>query len=129
MTRWFTFALGTLLGALLFSTIQACSPGHGPEPAKLVTPAVKAGCLLIRAISQDGRLDEVCATAEDLAPLLGELLSEHERNVKETPTTVTEPLVAFTISPPKRPQPKRRCAQWIQLGGDGGVPDAAADAR
>lgn len=102
---------------------QAVACHEGPLPGKLVTPGVKAGCILLRAITEDGTVDEVCATAEDLAPLIGEILAEHDKN--RAAAEKASPLVAFTIAPPKRPAPKRRCSQWVTLsalhdGGDGG---------
>lgn len=125
-------ACAALLAVVCWVLVVACD-SRLREPAHVVTPAVRATCILIRAFTSDGVLDEVCATAEDLAPLIGEILAVHAANESKAAAESThlpakpEPLLAFTIPPMKRPQPKRRCVQWVSLvdagtegGADGG---------
>lgn len=114
------------IAALAFVVSVACAPPR--DPANLITPTVRAGCILLRAFTSDGRVSEVCATAEDLAPLIGEILAAHEANASSAePAT---PLLAFTIAPPKRPAPRRRCVTWITLQppDDGGIDGGSGDA-
>lgn len=109
-----------------FASGLACGHARPPDASKIVPPVTKAGCILLRAFV-GGKVDEVCATAEDLAPLIGEILAEHEKNVQAGDEPPAAPMVAFTIAEPKKPKPKRRCAQWIDLRSRE-PPDGASDA-
>lgn len=116
-----------------YQAVAGCSPRandlvreHGPD-------AVRGGCFLLRAITDSGTVHEVCAGAEDLAPLLApfvdELLAEH-RDARETRGAhVAFSLPAAAVRKPRAP-PKRRCAQWIDLtdAGAGRYDDIATDA-
>lgn len=125
-------ALRALTLGVCVATAILAVPSCGPrelEPRQVVPPAVRAGCILLRAFTDDGRLDEVCATAEDLAPLFGELLAEHEKNSSPEQKNAS-PLLAFTLAPPKKPAPRRRCAQWVTLSAsDGGAPEGGDGGR
>lgn len=107
---------------------------HAPPPAKAVEPAVRAGCVLLRAFMSDGELEEICATAEELAPLLFELLSERaERGPSASSSSRPDvgpsvPLLAVALDAPKKRVPKRRCAQWVPVTPKDASVDAPRDA-
>lgn len=98
----------------------ACSPRDRESVAPFVGPVVRATCILLRAFMKDGTTSEVCATAEDLAPLVSEIISEREERGEPPPTG---PIVAFAMPPPKKLQAKRRCAAWVPVESskDGGA--------
>lgn len=105
----------------------ACAPGELVEPAHVVTPATKAACILIRAFVNEGTLREVCATAEDLAPLVEEIIAERE--AAPAPSSAATTSVAFALSAPPRRVPRRRCVQWQHVGGNDSGPDSASNVR
>lgn len=93
------------------------APGE-PSPVEAVTPAVRATCILLRAFVADGTLHEVCATADELAPLVEEIIAEREQRAVPPPAAVR---VAFAVPAPQRAIPRRRCVQWQHVGADAGA--------
>jgi hypothetical protein len=119
------FALAAVLASSVLAVDASCSPAFEKDAGALVVPAVRAGCVLLRMLTDDGGVDEVCATAEDLAPFVGEIALAHASNA-DAGAPEAAPLLAFTVAPSKRKAPRRRCVQWALVsdagvnGGDGG---------
>ena len=114
-----------LVAAVAMMLVTSCGP-EGIEPKSVVTPATRATCILLRAFVSDGKLQEVCATAEELAPLVEEIIAEREEAPpgEQRSSAAT---VAFSLPAPSRKVPRRRCIQWQYLsGGDGGPGDAGS---
>lgn len=130
MMRARRFDLGLLSGVVLtlacMLVAASCTPKDREALAPIVTPAIKAGCVFLRALFKDGTTNDICVTAEDLAPLVSEILAEREERAPEAPPP--GPVVAFAIKEGAipRPAPKRRCAVWVPVESS---KDAAADAR
>lgn len=116
----FAAAKGFLLGVFAVLVMLLVSEACTPQDRAAAIPALeRATCVLLRAVTNSGTLDEVCATADELAPFLPEIIeARHGRPSLESPA----PVVAFSMPAPKRPAPKRRCSSWIVL-------DAGADAE
>lgn len=91
---------------------EACTPA---QREAAIAPAVRASCIVLRAIAQDGGVDEVCATAEDLAPFVVELLHSMSKARAEASPPSSPPVVAFAMASPSRRVPRRRCAQWVPV--------------
>lgn len=123
-----TRALSMLVVGFVLGLLVACSPAQRETVREIAPPATRALCVLLRAFTSSGTVDEVCATAEDLAPFVSEILAEHAaregRGGAVMPPGVA---LAFSMPPPPRPVPRRRCVQWVDLSGsiDAGSSDAA----
>ena len=104
-----------------------CGPG-GVEPEHVITPAFKATCILIRAFVSSGTMQEVSATADELAPLVEEIIAEREATSPQE-QRASAATVAFSMPAPPKRVPRRRCIQWHVLGDDGGTGDAGSDRR
>lgn len=101
----------------------ACSPHQVRTLERALPPAIEASCVLVRAFLNDGTAEEICATAEDLAPFVPELLSAREQPAqKEASARV---VVAAALPAPARKLPRRRCVEWkiVNLA-DGGKEDS-----
>lgn len=112
-----------LLSLAISLSLVDCGPG-GIEPAHVIGPATRVTCILLRAFTESGTLEEVCATADELAPLIEEIIAEREEKapIEQTASKAT---VAFSFAAPPRRVPRRRCTQWQYLGGlDSGTRDA-----
>jgi hypothetical protein len=105
----------TLWGSLLV-VVVGCAAA-----SRLVEPATKMTCVVLRARTTSGTVDEICATAEELAPLVPELLAERAEAEGPKPSRA---FVAFALEAPAEPVTRRRCVAWRSLELDGG-PDAA----
>lgn len=115
--------------------VLACTPAQREAVRELAPPVVKAGCVLVRALADDETPREVCATAEDLLPLLDELLAEREERARvrlamAAPPVEPTPVVAFAFPDvPKARAPRRRCVAWASAkttkdaGAEGGASD------
>lgn len=90
----------------------ACTPAQRAELAPLVAPGERASCVLLRAFTTSGTVDTVCATADDLAPYVADLLAAKA----EEPPPAVEPVVAFAAAAPRRRVSRRRCAWWLPVG-------------
>ena len=92
----------------------ACSPGARETVREVAPPAQRALCILLRAVTTSGTLDEVCATLDELAPLVPEILARRESG--ETPPSAAQALrVAAAFEAPPRPVARRRCVQWVPI--------------
>jgi hypothetical protein len=99
------------------------------EPEHIITPATRVTCILLRAFVDTGKLEEVCATAEELAPLVEEIIAEREATPPQD-QKASAALVAFSLPAPARRVPRRRCASWTYLGGsDSGPGDEGGRSR
>lgn len=120
------FCLGILFAC---AVVSACTPKQGQD-VKAAAPSIeKAACVVLVALEPSAR--SFCATADDLAPYVDDLVSQLEaaRAVDPAPplpvASSSQPLLAMSLAPPRRVrQPaKRHCAQWVavQEGGAGGL--------
>jgi len=113
---------------IVTATAIGCSPGL----ARRAPEAIRQGCVLIRALTDDGTIHDVCAEAEDLAPLfapLVDLLIAEHKEARERGAQVAFALPVSTVKPTRAP-PKRKCVKWLSLvdaGADAGGDDAGAD--
>lgn len=125
-----TLAIGLIVGPFVAFVLEACSPAQRAAVESVVekraVPALKAACVLVRAFSSDGQPNEVCATIDELAPLVGEIIAGREMQTSaEVPSEIAP---AVVLPPPKRHHPLRRCASWVpvvRLSDDGGRGDAS----
>lgn len=101
-------------------SICACTPAQRTEFAPLVKPAERVTCIVLRALTTSGTLDEICATADELAPYVPELLASRG----ETPRAAEQRMsVAFVAPAPARPVPRRHCALWVPAGAPARITD------
>jgi hypothetical protein len=119
-------SVGFVLGLLV-----ACSPAQRETVREVAPPATRALCVLLRAFTSSGTVDEVCATAEDLAPFVSEILAQHAaREGREGAAVPPGVALAFSMPAPARPVPRRRCVSWVTLSTSkdaGIVSDGAVD--
>ncbi len=113
------FVAGALAGA------ASCTPEHITVAKSVAAPVVKGACILLRAITDDGIAWDICATAEELAPLVPELLEERAAAPKEPDAGVVVPTLAFALEVPSRRFPRRHCTAWQKVGSDAGFRDGA----
>lgn len=119
-----SFAVGVTVGIL--SVEASCTPAQR-EAVQTIAPAVqRATCVFVRALTTDGRALEACATADELAPFLSELLEARAAEPPEPPEA--RPVLAFAITPPKRKVARRRCASWVPVVPVATTLDGASDA-
>ena len=104
-----------------FAFSLACTPEQRGALAKSVPIIERGSCAIISAFTDDGTVQRVCATADDLAPLIDELTA-----------TSSEPLTSAEVefrpapkTPRKRKPARRHCAAWIYV--DAGLTDASND--
>lgn len=97
----------TLLGAF------ACDRQDARALAPFIAPAAQIGCVLLRAFTSDGGKLEACATAEELAPFIEELLSNRERSPVAEPAS--RAVLAFSLEAPRRQVARRRCERWVTV--------------
>lgn len=116
------FALAALYAFAMWSclAVLSCGPRGVEAFGRAIPPVVEASCVLVRAFLNDGTAEEICATAEDLAPFVPELLSAREQPAqKEAAARV---VMAAALPAPTRKLPRRRCVEWqtVSLVRDGG---------
>jgi hypothetical protein len=80
--------------------------------ARYVEPATRMTCILLRAFTTDGTVDEICATAEELAPFVPELIATRAERGGPVPSRA---FVAYSFEAPINPVPRRRCVAWQVL--------------
>ncbi len=118
MTRG--LVLGALLSVLLFLAVEACTPAQRAAAVPAVTDAT---CVLLHGFVSSGTVDTICATAEDLAPFLADMLAQREAELPQR-----GPMLAVAVAelpaPKKRAPPRRRCASWVPVASS--VDDASA---
>ncbi len=114
-----------------FAVVVACTPAQraSVEAAveKRAVPALKAACVLVRAFSSEGEPREVCATIDELAPLVGEILAGREMQTTAEQSSALE--TAIVLPPPKRHHPLRRCQKWVPIVRSDGGTDAGGSGR
>lgn len=93
-----------LLAVLTVAVSASCTPSARRELAPLVVPLERAGCVLLRH-----ETGEVCATADELAPFLAELLQAR----RDEPQDAGSAVIAFALTAPRHPHPRRRCVAWV----------------
>lgn len=89
----------------------SCTPAQRADLAPLVAPGERASCVLLRALTISGTVDTVCATADDLAPYVADLMAA---KAEDPPSAA--PVVAFSVPVPARAVSRRRCAWWLPVG-------------
>lgn len=124
-----------LVALVAFVLVLACTPQERRDLAPAAVPAVRATCIVLRAFVDSGRLAEICATAEELAPYVPDLLAQREALSRDVARGAHAPGDANTIAgvgeyavgvelesvPAARRRPVRRCVAW-ETTGDGGLP-------
>lgn len=127
-SRAFPLLVGVALGVgacMPALAICSCSPADRAELAPLVKPAERLACIVLRALTTSGDVDEVCATADELAAYVPDLLASRG----EAPRAVESKMaVAFAVPPPKRPVPRRHCAMWVPVDAGAPAQEGGADA-
>lgn len=118
------FTIGLSIGLL-----ASCSSGeHAAAP--LVPVIERASCVLLRAVTTSGTVDEVCATADELAPLISEILAMREAGESPPHVAAMPPRMAAAMAPPPRRVARRRCLEWgeVPASSDGDAsPSGARD--
>jgi hypothetical protein len=100
-------ALAAALVVVLLAVAFACSPAQ-----RAAIPAEeRAACVLLRAALPDTAT--VCATADELAPFVAELLAAQAAAPASTGA------LAFSLPPPRgsRAPARRHCAAWTAVDG------------
>lgn len=98
--------------AFVASFVTACAPPRAGDGAGVHVPAstiVDTSCVLLR-LAHDARVDEVCATAEELAPFVPDLIAQREESGVDAGDP-EGPVVAYAVrdpcTAPKRPRRAR----------------------
>lgn len=124
-----------LLLALGFSAgAVACTPRDREAVTPLVKPATSITCILLRALTTSGTVDEVCATADELAPYVTDILARRELGDAGEDVAEASSFVAMAMPAPRRRVPRRRCVSWVSIAslgdaGRAGLEDGGTDAR
>lgn len=123
--RWMAIQVCLALGVAVAAV--SCLPKE--DLGKTVPAAERATCALLRVLTPDGAIQEICATADDLAPFISDLLAARDEASKKG--EVVEPLrvaAAVTLPPPKKRVAQRHCVKWEPVAApkQGGA-DAAPD--
>jgi len=113
-----------LLGGIVAAALVplACTR----EAMVRTVPALERGaCIVLEGVTDDGTVRDVCATLEELAPVLAPLASELAAR-GEADAGAPPARIAFRIAVPRKKSfPRRRCAAWEELDGGPGT-DASA---
>lgn len=122
MKKLLLVAFFALLCTFGLNLLASCTPADRAAIVEATPAAERAACALIRATSTDGKALDLCVTADELAPLVPELLRARAEN---PPADAGAPLVAFQLSSKRsRAPPLRHCSQWTFV--DAGALDAGA---
>ncbi len=121
VTRISYAMFGAVAGAVLVALVAACTPEQISTVKSVAAPVVKGACVLLRAFTDDGLTLDICATAEELAPLIPELLEE--RAAPPPPEAAADaglvvPTLAFALEAPRKRITRRRCTAWQKVGAD-----------
>jgi len=111
-----SFAWAVAVALISFVCVSACDRQDARAVAPYVAPIVRATCVLVRALSTDGNRLEACATAEELAPFIEELLSARERSPARAESS--GPILAFALTAPRRAVARRKCERWVTVSHD-----------
>jgi hypothetical protein len=117
---WLVVGLGA--GSAL-GGVAGCSPSDRATVRPFVEPVTDLGCVVLRALTTSGTVDEVCARAEELAPYVADILASRA----ESPVQPRATMVAFTVPTSPRRVPRRRCVSWVPIAslkdaGEAGAP-------
>ena len=121
------FVIGLLLSVLACClSAWACTPAQQRAVEQATPAAERVMCVVLRAASTDGTVSDICATADELAPLVPQLLAQRAEGSAPPPEAPL--LAAFSMPSPSRRTPKRRCVSWMALpAGASGVADASSE--
>ncbi len=110
------------LFALVSVVAAACSPADRQAVAPFVAPSEAGACALIKALAPSGTVDSVCATANDLAPYVADILARHASAPAKLSGPAPQPAIVLPM--PTRVVERRRCTVWEHLPDppDGGLP-------
>jgi hypothetical protein len=111
------FPFRTFVVVLLVLAAGACGTG-ADRSVRAVEPAARMTCILLRALTTSGAVDEICATAEELAPFVPELIA---RRAEEQGPTPARAFMAFSLEASPVAVPRRRCVAWRTFEADGGA--------
>lgn len=117
VVRMVVFAIAIGFGVTCTLEQASCTPEQIEHVRTVAPPVIRAGCVLLRAFTSDGALEEVCATAEELAPLVHEMIEERERSRVDSTPDAGAPMLAFSFEAPRRRYPRRRCVTWTEVDG------------
>lgn len=98
------FASGIVLGT-------GCTPQERRELAPALPAITEAACVVLRALGASSDVLEICATVDELAPYVPDIISERKRR-HEAPQTFG---LAVKLSPARSLRPSRRCVGWVEL--------------
>ena len=114
-----------VLGAFL--AVVACTPAQRAELAPAVPAFTRAVCVLIHGFTRSSGTDTVCATAEDLAPFVAELLAARAAEPASSSVRVAFAIAELPAPKTARAPPRRRCALWVPVASlVNGTSDASA---
>lgn len=136
LTRLVLFVASCVVGVALFAADPACTPQQAQDVAHVAPPLLHAGCVVIHALDPGSKEDGLCATADELAPFLGELAASRRAAAPpadagagammarssallKVPPGVT---AVADLGAPRAALPRRECSVWV-------VSPAASSAR
>lgn len=124
MTPRLFFAV--VLGAFL--AVVACTPAQRAEVSPAVPAFTHAACVLIHGFARSSGADTVCATADDLAPFVAELLAARAAEPASSSARVAFAVAELPTPKTARAPPRRRCALWVPVSSlvNGSSSDASA---
>ena len=111
MSRHAAFLVALALSVA--SAVTSCTPAQGQDAINAAPALVGASCVLLHAFAHSGTADQVCATAEDLAPFVGAVLAS--RGSDASARKVSRPVALVQVAELPRPAssvPARRCVAW-----------------
>lgn len=111
------FAL--LVGAFL-AVVGACSPAQQKAVEAEIPALTHEACVILHDVAQDGKADTVCATADDLAPLVPTILAARTESSDAGPGVARAAMARVTVPIAELPTPtkraaRRRCVAWMLL--------------
>ncbi len=101
-----------------FGLVASCTPAQKADVA-IVAPALKrAACVVLHAAAHDGTIDTICATADELAPIVRTLLEARATEPDAGTSTLglavaLRPIAELAVSP--RRVARRHCALWVPV--------------
>lgn len=116
---------GAFVGLALATAlvVVSCSSAQRATERRVIPPVVRASCVVLRAFVGE-RLEEVCATVDELIPLLSEILAQRALAGQGgdmgalgdyAVSVELEPAHDASAAVVKRPA-ARRCVAWVPVG-------------
>lgn len=100
-----------LLALAVAAIVAACAPPSSPGEGGAhvpIAPIVDVSCVLLRLVG-NGRVDEVCATAEELAPYVPDLIAARDEDGDASASPIPgAPSIAFSVRDPCKSPRKPR---------------------